>query len=310
MFVVLEFLTASVASATYPAAFILGMEWAGTKHRVAVICLVALSYPIGQSLAGAFAFYAKHFRLFLRIAYIPDLLGAALMFLATDSLRWLLIKGKQKKIDELLTSAAKINDINLSQSTRDIVARKCESVKISKENHDSNSPKNVESLKELFKRKSLVYRFAITAFCWIAGAYVNYGVSVTSVSLHGDKYISFMIVSLGGVPSGLFTYFMLKHMGRPKCISLSLLITGGSIISAKLLPSEYSTLALILFFTGKCFSLHSFTSIYIFTTELWPTPLRHSVMGLCSTVGRIGAIMAPLTPLLVNISPHRWPINK
>lgn len=32
---------------------------------------------------------------------------------------------------------------------------------------------------------------------------------------------------------------------------------------------------------------------------MWPTVLRHSVMGFCSMIGRIGSIAAPMSPLLV-----------
>lgn len=298
MFVLCEFLCAGVVCIIYPAAFILGMEWAETKHRVTVTCLVVLSYPFGQALTGIIAYYARNFRIYLRIAFIPAFVAAGLMYFASDSLRWLLVKGKQKKVESLLATAAKVNGRQLSTRTMDLVQEKCELINVASEK-GINQEKNEGSLKTLLSRKPMIIRFLICSFCWITGTFVNYGVSITSVSLHEDKYISYMIVSIGGIPAGLFTYFLLKYMGRPKCISFSFLMTGAMIIIAKLLPKEYSTLALILFLAGKCFSLHSFTSVYIYTTELWPTPLRHTMMGLCSMLGRIGSIMAPLAPLLV-----------
>lgn len=300
MFVIFEFLSAGVVCIIYPAAFILGMEWAETKSRVAVTCLVVLSYPFGQAITGIIAYYARNFRVYLRIAFIPAFIAGALMLIASDSLRWLLVKGKRKEAEALLTSAAKVNKCQLSARTLEMVREKCELINVVSEKESGQMTKNNEdSLKSLLSRKTMVLRFLVCSFCWITGTYVNYGVSITSVSLHEDKYISYMIVSIGGIPAGLFTYFLLKYMGRPKCISFSFLMTGAMIIIAKLLPKEYSTLALILFLAGKCFSLHSFTSVYIYTTEIWPTPLRHTMMGLCSMLGRIGSIMAPLAPLLV-----------
>lgn len=47
-----------------------------------------------------------------------------------------------------------------------------------------------------------------------------------------------------------------------------------------------------------------FCSIYIYTIELFPTTARHRLMGICSMTGRIGAMVAPQTPLLV-FSIHR-----
>lgn len=40
----------------------------------------------------------------------------------------------------------------------------------------------------------------------------------------------------------------------------------------------------------------------MYTSELWPTNIRHSMMGFCSTIGRIGAALAPMAPLLVHTS--------
>lgn len=48
-----------------------------------------------------------------------------------------------------------------------------------------------------------------------------------------------------------------------------------------------------------------FASVYIYTMELFPTLVRHTLVGLCSTVGRVGCIVAPLTPLLVGQSARR-----
>lgn len=52
---------------------------------------------------------------------------------------------------------------------------------------------------------------------------------------------------------------------------------------------------------GKlCISM-AFSSVYIYTGELFPTQARHSLLGTCSMWGRIGALVAPQTPLLVSI---------
>lgn len=61
------------------------------------------------------------------------------------------------------------------------------------------------------------------------------------------------------------------------------------------------TIKLILFLFGKCAITMSFAVIYVYTAELFPTPLRQTLLGLCSMFGRIGSMIAPQMPLLVNI---------
>lgn len=271
------------------------------EHRIMVTCAILVVYPFGQVMAGWIGYIARDFRTLLRFAFVPGFLVSGLMYFATDSLRWLLIKGKQAQAERLVSKAAAVNNLTVSEEVRNIIQQKCDAARnVQPKNKGTAAPRSSDdSVYAVFKRKSLCSRFLIIAFCWAVGAYVNYGVSITSVSLHQNKYISFIIVSLGGVPSGLVTYFLMKYMGRPKCISLSFIITGIAIITAKLLPKEYAALSMILFFVSKCFSFHSANAVYVYTTELWPTKLRHSMMGLCSTVGRVGAMMAPLSPLLV-----------
>jgi hypothetical protein len=68
-----------------------------------------------------------------------------------------------------------------------------------------------------------------------------------------------------------------------------------------LILTDYTVLKLIVFLAGKCAITIAFTGVYVFTAELFPTELRHTMLGTCSMVGRIGSIIAPQTPLLVSI---------
>lgn len=299
MFAVFEFLNAALAAAIYPAAFILGMEWASIENRVAVSCIVLSTYALGIAATGWIAMIARNFRLYMQIAFGLEVIVAALMFLCSESIRWLLVQGKQNQIEKILGSASKINNRSISPKSMDLIKHKCDEIKANKKNQSNVQQTNKESLRAIFSSYLLVVRFAICAFCWIAGTYVTYGVNVISVTLHGDKYMSFIITSLGGFPSGLFIYFMLKYFGRPKSISISLLITSAAIVAAKVISNDHRTIALILFFIAKCFGSGAFHAIYLHTVELWPTPFRHSMLALCSTIGRIGSILAPLSPLLV-----------
>lgn len=57
-------------------------------------------------------------------------------------------------------------------------------------------------------------------------------------------------------------------------------------------------LKLIFFLLGKFSITVAFTVVYIYTTEMFPTNLRHSLLGCCAMCGRVGSIVAPQTPLL------------
>lgn len=60
-----------------------------------------------------------------------------------------------------------------------------------------------------------------------------------------------------------------------------------------------NALSLILYLTGKFSTGVIFTSLYLFTSELYPTRHRHSFLGFSSMLGRIGSVVSPLTPPLM-----------
>ena len=57
---------------------------------------------------------------------------------------------------------------------------------------------------------------------------------------------------------------------------------------------------LLLFLAGKFAITISYTVMYVYNAELFPTQLRHSLLGACVMFGQIGSILAPQTPLLVS----------
>ena len=50
---------------------------------------------------------------------------------------------------------------------------------------------------------------------------------------------------------------------------------------------------------GKCFIAGAFTTIHIFTTELFPTEIRNSGLGVSSVISSLGGIIAPFIDPLV-----------
>lgn len=81
---------------------------------------------------------------------------------------------------------------------------------------------------------------------------------------------------------------------------VSLTLSGISAMIAPWIPKDRSIFILVLFMVGKASITFALNILYIFTAELWPTNIRTTIMSLCSMTGRIGAIFAPFTALLVS----------
>ena len=62
-------------------------------------------------------------------------------------------------------------------------------------------------------------------------------------------------------------------------------------------PAVYQIICSLI---GKFFASVSSACLYTFTSELFQTSSRAAVIGLCSTAGRIGSILAPIIADMVN----------
>lgn len=299
-FLVFELFDSGIGSVTYSASFLLAMEWIGVKDRVLLGAIVTATYPFGQLLLGLTARLVRNFRYLLRIIYGPGFLILLYFWIAPESVRWLIVNKKKCRLIKTLQMAENINGIKISKQTWDTLRIQLQNQSISNERTDP-SISSSKGYKHILKKRIFFIRFLVCAFIWLTSAFVSYGISLTSITLAGDKYVNFMVIAMAGVPAMFVCYFLMESCGRRWTLCSSFLICGASIIGSKLIPSYFSILSIMLFFIGKVFITVAFTSLYVYTSELWPTFMRHSMMGFCSTVGRVGAIFATLTPLLVNL---------
>ena len=95
--------------------------------------------------------------------------------------------------------------------------------------------------------------------------------------------------------------------GRRPILSFCQAIAGISCIIAGLLFNEIdpkeeggSLIGAQVFFSliGKFMAAANFAIIYVYTAELYPTIIRNTAIGSCSSIARIGAILALVLQLL------------
>lgn len=65
-----------------------------------------------------------------------------------------------------------------------------------------------------------------------------------------------------------------------------------------------------VYMIGKCCIATVMSAIYVYTSELYPTKYRNSLFAFSSMMGRVGSILAPLTPALVSYDHHSCGICK
>ncbi|NXA57170.1 S226A protein, partial [Nothocercus julius] len=71
---------------------------------------------------------------------------------------------------------------------------------------------------------------------------------------------------------------------------------------------ELQTVRTALAVIGKGCLSASFNCIFLFTTELYPTPIRQTGLGFGSTMARMGGIVAPLVKMMDEYYPFLPPV--
>lgn len=302
MFAICEFVGSAVVAGTYAIAFVLAMEMLGARKRVFGGTLIACSFSIGEVLVGFVAMYALNFRLLVRLVYCPVILVLAYFWFIPESVRWLWVNGRNVEAVDIIVRVAEVNKIKLSDKNMELINNVRQS-KISLDvSVDTQSPNNSSEIKKVFRSRILVLRLLNCFLIWMTCALVYYGLSLNAVSLAGNKFLNFMLICTAEIPGFVVTNLLSGRIGRKWTLSLSLFVCGLSCIATPFIPTDSGSIVeLSLFFVGKAAITVSFTVLYVFTSEMFPTSVRNSLVLICSMVGRIGSMAAPQTPLLVRV---------
>ncbi|KFB47856.1 AGAP012383-PA-like protein [Anopheles sinensis] len=296
MFIIMEFLDPAIGSTMYTTAFILALELVGPKMRVTGNNIISCAFSFGEALLGLLAMYFRDWRVLLRILYISGLIALPLLYTTAESVRWLLSKNRKKDALTILLRAADMNGKKISPSVVESFCNKSDD-ECSADLEDSKP--FTQLVREAFATRGLVLRVINCSFCWLTNTMVYFGLSLNSVSLSGNKYLNFILVSLVELPGFFLMQLILDRFGRKKTLFTTLIGSGlFCIVSVFVANADIPQLKLALFLLSKLCITMSFGTLYIYTVEIFPTNLRQSLLSTCSMFGRIGSMVAPQTPLL------------
>ncbi|KAJ8716889.1 hypothetical protein PYW07_003516 [Mythimna separata] len=297
MYVCLEFLEAFVGGGLFSTAFILALEMVGLDKRVLGGNLISSTYALGQVVTAGVAYFIPYWRTYTLVIYAPSVLFITYYWLTEESVRWLLSKGRNKEAARIIFKAAKMNRKKLSSGTIKLLTEGPE--KLPQTDDMASIEEDERSiLMQVLRSRTLMFRLLVCSFWWVTLTFVYYGLSINSVSLVGSRYVNYILIALVEIPGYCLSVLTLDKFGRKSCTMTAFIICGLSLVAVPLVPMSISWLQIMLNLLGKlCISM-AFSSIYIYTGELFPTRARQSLLGACSMAGRLGALVAPQTPLL------------
>ncbi|KAJ1147789.1 hypothetical protein NDU88_000648 [Pleurodeles waltl] len=268
----------------------LSVEWVDVKHRTLAGCLTSLCWSIGNTFLSLVAYLIRDWRWLLVALTSPCILGIISIWWLPESARWLLAKGKVKETYAYLLRCSSMNG-------KECLSSKINIETLSEIAEDENTGAHYSYI-DLFRTPVLRKISICAGMVWFGVAFCYYGISLNITGLGLDMYMTQFVYGAIEIPSKLGIYIFMSKGGRRYAQAWTLLITGLFLGLNTVIPVSQGVLRTIIAIIGKGFSEASFTSVMLYTAELYPTVLRQNGIGYNSFLARIGVSLAPLILLL------------
>lgn len=126
---------------------------------------------------------------------------------------------------------------------------------------------------------------------WLVCSFCFYGISQYVGHLDGNVFVNVAFDGALTFVGSLVSIVMMKFLGRRATVASTHFVCGACLIVMSLVPS--GPIAVILACVGVGSSMITFSTVYLYSTELFPTVVRNAAVGFSSMTARVGSMVAP-----------------
>ncbi|XP_077596565.1 solute carrier family 22 member 6 isoform X2 [Stigmatopora nigra] len=275
----------------------LKVEWIPTKTRTLVGTLTSFYFTFGQMLLAGLAYWLRDWRKLHVAVCAPHILFFAYSWWFAESARWLLLRRRPGEALKTLRRVARINGkAHVSDGLTPEVLRSHMSKELET---DQQSLTAYDLLRTPGMRRISVCLIAV----WFSTSFAYYGLAMDLQKFGVSIYVMQLIFGAVDIPAKVAALGMLSFLGRRVSQAVCLLASALIIFSNIFVPAEQQVVRTTLACLGKAFTSASFTTVYLYTGELYPTVIRQTGMGLASTMARVGSMAAPAVLILDEVFP-------
>nr|XP_033797332.1 solute carrier family 22 member 15-like isoform X1 [Geotrypetes seraphini] len=273
--------------------FVLTQEYVGKSYWALTGTLTNLTFAVGITFYAILGYYIRDWRILAMVANSPGVFFFLISLLIPESPRWLYSQGNVAKAEEVLSYMA----FNNGKKESVIKLKPC-AVKVD----DS-----AFGILDLVKHPILRWRTVILMYIWYVCSFVYYGLTLNAGELKGNLYLNVALYGLVEVPAFPLCLFFIEKSwsGRRRAIVAFLTVAGFACIFILLIPERSGVFLnpTALAMCGKLSVSAAFNIVYIYTSELYPTPVRNAGLGVCAMACRFGGILAPFVPSIKSFNP-------
>ncbi|XP_075857916.1 organic anion transporter 3 isoform X2 [Microcebus murinus] len=301
---VFRFLCGCGISGIVLSTIILNVEWVPTRMRALATTITGYFYTFGQFILPGLAYAIPQWRWLQLTVSIPFFVFFLSSWWTPESIRWLVLSGKSSKALKILRRVAAFN------------GKKEEGQRLSLEELKHNLQKEMSlakakySASDLFRTPMLRRVTFCLSLAWFATGFAYYGLAMGVEEFGVNLYILQVIFGGVDIPAKFITVLSLSYVGRHTTEAASLLLAGGAILALTLVPLDMQILRTVLAVFGKGCLSSSFSCLFLYTSELYPTVIRQTGMGASNMWTRVGSMLAPLVKITETIEDlEKWSLR-
>uniref|UniRef100_A0A3Q1IR34 Solute carrier family 22 member 6 n=1 Tax=Anabas testudineus TaxID=64144 RepID=A0A3Q1IR34_ANATE len=290
MFAIMRFFTGMSLAGLSIISIVLNVEWFGIEHRTFSGIIIGLDWTLGNWLLVLIAYLVNEWRMLILAATSPLILSIIAWRWLPESARWLLANGKADAAHHYIMVCAKMN--NRAKYMDNITPRAL------LESAEAETEQKKYTFVDLFRTTNIRKLSICLGIVWYGVAFTYYGICLNITGFGLNPYLTQCIFASIELPMKIGVYFFLEKIGRRPGEVWTLLLTGVCLFTNIFVPLEKWLIRTIVGVLGKAMSEASFTIMYLYTTELFPTVVRQNGLGYTSFLARLGVSISPLVMLL------------
>ncbi|XP_015983417.2 solute carrier family 22 member 8 isoform X1 [Rousettus aegyptiacus] len=296
-YMVLRFLCGASISGVTLSTVILNVEWMSIQMRAIMATAIGYFYSFGQFILPGLAYIIPQWRWLQLTVSAPFFAFFLLSWWVPESIRWMVLSGKTPKALKILQWVAALN------------GKKKEGEKIRPEELIHNLQKEISlanvkySIVDLFRIPILCRVTFCLMLAWFSTGFAYYSLALSVGEFGFNLYLLQLVFGGVDIPAKFVSILSMTYLGRHITLATTLVLAGGSILALIFVPSDFLTLRTVLAVFGKGCLSSSFTCLFLYTSELYPTVLRQTGMGIGNVFSRIGSMTAPLVKITEELHP-------
>uniref|UniRef100_A0A0N4Z046 MFS domain-containing protein n=1 Tax=Parastrongyloides trichosuri TaxID=131310 RepID=A0A0N4Z046_PARTI len=290
--VILRFGQGLCLSAANGVIFVLASENSSLECHPMIALVCNLAWAFGLIIIVPVAYYFPSWKAAIIITHIPSfILPILLWFIIPESIHYLFERKKEKNIENWIKKAEvfskKSIDINVKECIKNFHG---EDGEFNKGDHGTQGILKVFSFFRLNK-KYIIY-VCITSFIWLNEFMLYYVFTKNATELIGNPYLNFALISLVEFPTSIFAPLMIKKFGRRLSMITSFFLVAILELILAAIPSHLEKVYLIMFIITKAILALNYIFMFIYFSEIFPTEIRNSSLGIMINAGSVGGIFA------------------